>query len=50
METKYLGIPCGQLDQIMIFFAKAGMGTHFNPKTKSIQCAPLPPRQRSCRQ
>ncbi|MHC4266535.1 MAG: galactokinase [Planctomycetota bacterium] len=36
VENNYIGSPCGQLDQIMILFAKADMGTHYNPKTKSI--------------
>lgn len=31
VENDYVGSPCGQLDQIMIYFARAGMGTHFNP-------------------
>ena len=41
VETDYIGSPCGQLDQIMIYFAKAGMGTHYNPKTRSIRYIPL---------
>jgi galactokinase len=41
VETEYIGSPCGQLDQIMIYFAKAGMGTHYNPKTRSISYIPL---------
>jgi len=36
VENEFIGSPCGQLDQIMIYFAKSGMGTHFNPKTKAI--------------
>lgn len=31
VENDYIGSPCGKLDQIMIYFAKAGMGTYFNP-------------------
>ena len=27
VENDYIGSPCGKLDQIMIVFAKAGMGT-----------------------
>jgi galactokinase len=41
VENEYIGSPCGQLDQIMIYFAKAGMGTHYNPRTRSIQYIPL---------
>ncbi|MHC4690719.1 MAG: GHMP family kinase ATP-binding protein [Planctomycetota bacterium] len=41
VENDYIGSPCGQLDQIMILFAQAEMGTHYNPKTKSIDYVPL---------
>ncbi len=41
VENDYIGSPCGQLDQIMIYFAKAGMGTHYNPKDRSIKYVPL---------
>jgi galactokinase len=41
VENDYIGSPCGQLDQIMILFAKASMGTHYNPKTRSISYVPL---------
>ncbi len=41
VENEYIGSPCGQLDQIMIYFAKAGMGTHYNPATRSIEYVPL---------
>jgi galactokinase len=41
VETDYIGSPCGQLDQIMIYFAKAGMGTHYNPKTRAVRYIPL---------
>jgi galactokinase len=41
VENDYIGSPCGQLDQIMIYFAKAGMGTHYDPKTRSIKYIPL---------
>ena len=41
IENDYIGSPCGVLDQIMIYFAKAGMGTHFNPKTKKVSYVPL---------
>jgi galactokinase len=41
VENDYIGSPCGQLDQIMILFARAGMGTYYNPKTRSINYVPL---------
>jgi galactokinase len=41
VENDYIGSPCGQLDQIMILFAKKGMGTHYNPKTKNINYVPF---------
>ena len=41
VENDYIGSPCGQLDQIMIHFAKAGMGTHYNPAARTIQYVPL---------
>jgi galactokinase len=42
VENDYIGSPCGNLDQIMIYFAKAGMGTHFSPVDGSIKHVPLP--------
>ena len=36
VENDYIGSPCGQLDQIMILFAKEGMGTYYNPKSRSV--------------
>ena len=41
VENEYIGSPCGELDQIMILFAKAGMGTHYNPATRSVEYIPL---------
>jgi galactokinase len=41
VENDYIGSPCGKLDQIMILFAKAGMGTHYNPADRSIKYVPL---------
>jgi galactokinase len=41
VENDYIGSPCGQLDQIMILFARQGLGTHYNPKTRSISFVPL---------
>ncbi len=41
VENDYVGSPCGQLDQIMIYFSKEAMGTHYNPKDRSIKYVPL---------
>ncbi len=41
VENDYIGSPCGQLDQIMIYFAKEGMGTHYNPADRSIKYVSL---------
>ncbi len=36
IENDYVGSPCGNLDQTMIVFAKAGHGTHFDPASRNI--------------
>ena len=41
VENDFIGSPCGQLDQIMILFGKNGLGTHFDPKDRSIRYLPL---------
>jgi len=41
VENEYIGAPCGNLDQIMILFAKAGRGVHYIPKTNTINYVPL---------
>lgn len=41
VENEYIGSPCGKLDQIMIYFAKEGMGAHYNPKARTITHVPL---------
>ncbi len=41
VENDYIGSPCGQLDQIMIYFARAGMGAHFSPKERRVTHIPL---------
>src|SRR5690606_27806876 len=41
VENDYVGSPCGQLDQTMILFARAGHGTHFDPATQSVTHLPL---------
>jgi len=41
VENDYIGSPCGRLDQIMIFFARAGMGTHYDPGNNQINYIPL---------
>jgi galactokinase len=41
VENDYIGSPCGQLDQIMILFARKGTGTYYNPKTRSVKYVSL---------
>ena len=41
VENDYIGSPCGQLDQIMILFARPEAGVHFNPRQKKINYIPL---------
>jgi galactokinase len=41
VENDYVGSPCGLLDQIMILFAKEGMGTHYKPGDSSVSHVPL---------
>eukprot|EP00051_Salpingoeca_urceolata_P033218 m.19641 g.19641 ORF g.19641 m.19641 type:complete len:456 (-) comp5976_c0_seq1:137-1504(-) len=41
VENEYIGSPCGQLDQIMILFARAGQGTHYRPADRSIEYVEL---------
>ncbi len=41
VENEYVGSPCGKLDQIMILFAKEGMGTHYKPAKRTIDYVPL---------
>src|SRR5579862_7654345 len=36
VENDYIGSPCSNLDQIMIYFARAGTGTHYDPTDQSI--------------
>ena len=36
VENDYIGSPCGKLDQIMILFARQGMGTYYNPAKRSV--------------
>jgi len=43
VENEYIGSPCGKLDQIMILFAKEGMGTHYDPATGTVKYIPLGP-------
>ena len=40
VENDYIGSPSGNLDQIMIYFARDGMGTHYDPKARSIRYVP----------
>eukprot|EP00727_Mastigamoeba_balamuthi_P008941 m51a1_g467 putative galactokinase (409) ;mRNA; f:179954-181307 len=41
VENAYVGSPCGNLDQVMILFARAGHGTHYDPKTRSVKHVPF---------
>ncbi|MEO0797219.1 MAG: hypothetical protein AAFX93_18855 [Verrucomicrobiota bacterium] len=41
VENQYIGSPCGKLDQLMIYFAREGMGAHYNPKTNTIEHIPF---------
>jgi galactokinase len=41
VENEYIGSPCGKLDQIMIYFAKEGMGAHYHPQTRTVTHVPL---------
>lgn len=41
VENDYIGSPCGQLDQIMILFAREGLGTHFSPGNRTLRHIPL---------
>jgi galactokinase len=41
VENEYIGSPCGLLDQIMILFAREGMGTHYAPGDGSVSHIPL---------
>ncbi len=41
VETDYIGSPCGQLDQIMILFSRAGLGTYYHPQERRVDYVPL---------
>ena len=41
VENDYIGSPCGILDQTMIYFAKAGQGTYYDPAAGTIKYVPL---------
>lgn len=41
VENVYIGSPCGKLDQIMILFAKEGMGTYYNPAKRLVDYVKL---------
>ncbi len=36
VENDYIGSPCGNLDQVMILFARAKKGTHYHPATQKV--------------
>ena len=37
VENHYIGSPCGNLDPLMILFAREGKGTHYNPADRSVR-------------
>ena len=41
VENAYIGSPCGDLDQIMIYYAKEGFGTRYDPAARSVTHVPL---------
>jgi galactokinase len=41
VENEYVGSPCGNLDQIMIYYAKKGAGTLYDPSTSAISFVQL---------
>lgn len=41
VENVYIGSPCGQLDQIMILFAREDMGTYYDPNARTVDYVPL---------
>jgi galactokinase len=41
VENEYIGSPCGELDQIMILFARQNAGVHYRPQTRSIDYVPF---------
>ncbi|MGD9109517.1 MAG: hypothetical protein PVG93_01125 [Phycisphaerales bacterium] len=41
VENDFIGSPCGLLDQIMIIFAREGMGTRFDPKSRKVSYVPV---------
>jgi galactokinase len=41
VENDYIGSPCGKLDQVMIYFAREGQGTHYHPGDRSVTYVPL---------
>jgi galactokinase len=43
VENDYVGSPCGELDQVMILFAKEGMGVHYKPRSREVVYIPIPP-------
>ncbi len=41
IENEYIGSPCGLLDQVMIYYAKEGMGTYYRPGQRGVEYVPL---------
>ncbi len=42
VENDYVGSPCGELDQVMILFARAERGVHYAPASRTVRHLPLP--------
>lgn len=42
VENRYVGSPCGLMDQVMILFARSRMGVHFVPSEGRVEYIPLP--------
>jgi galactokinase len=41
VENDYIGSPCGKLDQIMIYYARQGMGAYYHPQKRTVTHIPL---------
>lgn len=42
VENRYIGSPCGIMDQVMILFGRAGTGTLFDPSRQEVSHVALP--------
>jgi galactokinase len=41
VENEYIGSPCGLLDQVMIYFARAGQGVYYKPGERAVEYVPI---------